>query len=222
MQPGNITTTATSAGGAVVTSATPSGTAFTGEPFGLTCTPPSGSLFPLGTTAVTCTGTDVYSQVATTSFTVTVTVPAVLVLTAPDVVVPATTPVGTFMTYGTPAATDVTGAPVTLTCDRPSGALFPVGVTPVTCSGTSAIGQLVIVTFNVVVTVGAPQAEARSGQATNPCTATAATAGQRPAEGVTFEALPFLQGGGCGAAVTPTPAASAGTSGVSVSALPTR
>ncbi len=40
-----------------------------------TCTPPSGSLFPVGTTTVTCTATDSEGNPATGSFTVTVTAP---------------------------------------------------------------------------------------------------------------------------------------------------
>jgi hypothetical protein len=36
------------------------------------CTPPSGSIFPVGTTTVTCSATDVLGNTATCSFTVTV------------------------------------------------------------------------------------------------------------------------------------------------------
>ncbi|WP_318618939.1 HYR domain-containing protein [Priestia megaterium] len=37
------------------------------------CSPPSGSFFPIGTTPVTCTATDAVGNTATCSFTITVT-----------------------------------------------------------------------------------------------------------------------------------------------------
>ncbi|MFL0499085.1 HYR domain-containing protein [Priestia megaterium] len=40
--------------------------------FSVSCTPPSGSFFPIGTTIVTCTVTDLCGGTATCSFTVTV------------------------------------------------------------------------------------------------------------------------------------------------------
>ncbi|MGC8952805.1 HYR domain-containing protein, partial [Chloroflexus sp.] len=39
----------------------------------VTCTPASGSTFPLGTTTVTCTATDAAGNTASGSFTITVT-----------------------------------------------------------------------------------------------------------------------------------------------------
>jgi hypothetical protein len=70
--PADITTEATSSSGAVVTygvtvedetDATPS----------LSCTPASGSTFPVGTTTVTCTASDAAGNTASATFTVTVT-----------------------------------------------------------------------------------------------------------------------------------------------------
>lgn len=68
--PGNITAEATSDAGAVVNY-----TATATDPCGLAnvnCTPPSGSVFPMGATAVACTATDVAGNVGTCTFTVTV------------------------------------------------------------------------------------------------------------------------------------------------------
>ena len=65
--PINMTTTATSVNGAVVTYPTP--TATTGAT--VTCTPPSGSTFPIGVTTVTCTATNSAGS-ASCSFTVTI------------------------------------------------------------------------------------------------------------------------------------------------------
>ena len=44
-------------------------------PVSVTCTPPSGSTFDIGLTAITCTATDAVHRTASCSFTVTVTVP---------------------------------------------------------------------------------------------------------------------------------------------------
>jgi GDSL-like lipase/acylhydrolase family protein/HYR domain-containing protein len=54
-------------GSATVTGGTP--------PVSVTCTPPSGSMFALGSTAVTCTASDAVRRTANCSFTVTVTLP---------------------------------------------------------------------------------------------------------------------------------------------------
>src|SRR5262249_48162075 len=44
----------------------------------ITCTPPSGSLFPVGRTPVSCVATDADQRTSTCSFTVTVTLPPML------------------------------------------------------------------------------------------------------------------------------------------------
>ncbi|MEP7341536.1 MAG: SdrD B-like domain-containing protein [Acidobacteriota bacterium] len=66
--PGNITTPATGAGGAPVTYPTPTA----GAGATVTCAPPSGSTFPIGTTNVTCTLTSPAGN-SSCGFTVTVT-----------------------------------------------------------------------------------------------------------------------------------------------------
>ena len=73
--PSNITVYATSASGAVVNFSMPPMTIFPDCPFccfEATCTPPSGSLFPIGTTTVNCQGHDGCGETPTCSFTVTV------------------------------------------------------------------------------------------------------------------------------------------------------
>ena len=70
--PGNITTPATGPTGATVTY-TASATDDRDGPLTPTCTPASGSTFPVGTTTVTCTATDTAGNTGTGSFTVTVT-----------------------------------------------------------------------------------------------------------------------------------------------------
>ena len=70
----NLTVAATSAAGAVVSYPTPTATDIVDGATPVSCTPPSGGTFPLGTTTVTCTTQDAAGNKASTSFTVTVAV----------------------------------------------------------------------------------------------------------------------------------------------------
>lgn len=70
--PANITTTATTPDGAVVTYNSPTATDAVSGNVAVTCTPSSGSTFPIGTTTVTCTASDSAGNSAQASFTVTV------------------------------------------------------------------------------------------------------------------------------------------------------
>jgi hypothetical protein len=69
--PGNIVTAATGPGGAIVSFTTAAVDAVDG-PVGTTALPPSGSTFPVGTTTVNVSASDVAGNVANDSFTVTV------------------------------------------------------------------------------------------------------------------------------------------------------
>lgn len=74
----NITTTANALGGATVTYTAPATSDNVDSAGVATCSPASGSFFPLGTTTVTCNATDVAGNHATpTTFTITVNVGAV-------------------------------------------------------------------------------------------------------------------------------------------------
>ena len=138
----NQVVTATSPAGAVVTYASP--TASAGTP---SCAPASGTAFPIGMTTVTCTTTDNLAQTTTATFMVTVNKPAAPVLTLPgNQSATATSAAGVAVTY--PAATATSGTP---TCAPASGAVFPVGVTTVTCSATDAFSQTTTGTFTVTV-----------------------------------------------------------------------
>jgi aminopeptidase S len=68
--PADVTGAATSGAGAVVTYATPAATDACGAV--VSCSPVSGSTFPIGVTTVTCTATDAASNTASCPFTVTV------------------------------------------------------------------------------------------------------------------------------------------------------
>lgn len=76
--PSPITVDATSAAGAVVTYPTPTAIDNCGGPVTVSCVAPSGSTFPIGTTAVTCTATDTHSNMASCMFNVTVRAPFVV------------------------------------------------------------------------------------------------------------------------------------------------
>ncbi len=105
----------------------------------VSCSPPSGSFFPPGTTTVTCTA----STGPSCSFTVTVqpppptiTCPANITTTAPPSCNQAASVV---VNFPAPTASDVCGS-ITLVCVPPSGSSFPVGTTTVTCTATGAGG----------------------------------------------------------------------------------
>lgn len=70
--PGDLTATATSTAGAVVNFSV-TATDDVDGPVAVTCTPASGSQFPLGTTTVNCTATDAAGNTANASFQVNVT-----------------------------------------------------------------------------------------------------------------------------------------------------
>src|SRR5690606_29651414 len=76
----------------------------------VTCTPPPGTVFPLGATTVTCTATDAAGNEARVTFTVTVvdTTPPTL-STPPDLTFEAG-PAGLVVTFDPPVASDVCDA----------------------------------------------------------------------------------------------------------------
>ena len=149
---GNRTVEATSSAGAVVTFAATATDNYDGaRP--VTCSPASGSMFPLGpATVVTCSATDSEGNVGTTTFTVTVvdTTPPVLTLPAP-ITQAASASTGAAVTYSASALDTVSGA-VPVTCAPASGATFPVGLTTVNCSTSDARGNASSGSFTVTVT----------------------------------------------------------------------
>ena len=151
--PADITTEATGPSGATV-----SYTGVTAEddvdgPVTATCTTESGSVFPLGTTTVTCSASDKAGNKGDNSFTVTVkdtTGPVVAV--PPDRTVTATSAAGATVTYAAPTATDLVDGTVAATCDRASGSVFPLGSTTVTCTAKDQAGNTGTGSFTVLVT----------------------------------------------------------------------
>ena len=117
----------------------------------VTCVPPSGSTFPLGDTAVSCTGVDDSGNPTAGDFTV-----SVLDTTAPTVTVPAaivmeaTGPTGA-QTPFTVTASDLVDGDVPVLCSAAAGDLFQIGSTAVECSATDAAGNTGTAVFGVTV-----------------------------------------------------------------------
>jgi hypothetical protein len=112
-----------------------------------TCTPASGSLFPIGNTSVGCTVTDAFGQTTTGTFQITVGLPGGPKPVVPaDQTVTATSPAGAKVDY--PAATSPAGP---VTCAPVSGSAFVIGTTTVTCSVTDAFQQVGTASFKVIV-----------------------------------------------------------------------
>jgi uncharacterized delta-60 repeat protein len=130
--------------GAVTTFANPSevGASCTGV---ITCSPASGSFFPVGTTTVTCSD----SAVPSCSFTVTVNDTQNPTITCPSNITVAGTTCQN-VTYTTPTPSDnCPGA--TATCTPASGTCFPVGTTTVTCTAKDASMNMSMCSFTVTV-----------------------------------------------------------------------
>lgn len=143
----NIIVAAAGPTGAIVTYAAPTST--TGTP---TCSPASGTLFPTGVTTVGCSATDTLGQTTNGSFTVTVSDPGSPVLTVPATQTAiATGTNGAAVNFALPTATSGT-----VTCDRASGSVFPIGTTTVRCSATNSFGTGVASFLVIVSRPGAP------------------------------------------------------------------
>jgi hypothetical protein len=97
-------------------------------------TPGNAIVVALGTTRLTCTAVDAAGNVAQGSSTVTVvdTQPPTLSMFAP-IVVEATSPAGTFVTFPAPVATDTASSPIVSCSSPPGGAQYALGVTAVDC-----------------------------------------------------------------------------------------
>ncbi len=134
--------------GAVVTYPAPTTTGTCGA---VSCSPVSGSFFPVGTTTVTCTTTAGPSC----TFTVKVNDTQPPTITCPQnmtVTAGASCPIatGTGVTYPPPVASDNCPG-VTVVCVPPSGSILPVGTTTVTCTATDASGNTASCSFTVTV-----------------------------------------------------------------------
>jgi hypothetical protein len=145
---------ATTSGTDAVVNYTVTATDDSGSPPTVSCTPPSGSTFPVGQTTVNCTASD-GTNTASASFTVTVTFVDAAGPTFSGVpsnrVVEANGPSGSVVAYTEPTATDATEGPKPVSCNPASGSTFPLGGTTVTCTASDSHGNTSSASFTVTV-----------------------------------------------------------------------
>ena len=148
--PGSLSVEATTAAGALVAYTTSATDAEDGA-LTPTCAPPSGSTFPLGTTAVTCTATDPSGLTGTATFSVIVNDTTAPVLALPsDLTAEAAGPAGVGVSF-TATASDLVSGALPVACQPVSGAIYPLGDTLVTCSATDSAGNTGSGSFTITV-----------------------------------------------------------------------
>ncbi len=112
----------------------------------IVCRPPSGSLFPVGTTYVVCNAIDAAGNRSSVEFPIQVSggcgTNTCIVLTVPaDITTNCNTAGGAIVSYTATGRDTCTGGIVPVTCVPPSGSVFPVGLTRVVCSTPTGPGQ---------------------------------------------------------------------------------
>jgi hypothetical protein len=120
----------------------------------VTCTPPSGSVFPVGTTSVTCTATDAAGNSVSQSFDVTIVDTTAPTLSLPDspFFEAIQGPQGAIVDYAAfVSATDLVDPSPTVTCDPASGTTFAPGETTVSCTASDFSDNTTTGTFTVFV-----------------------------------------------------------------------
>lgn len=120
-------------------------------PTPVACSPPSGWVFPLGTTVVHCQSADARGNLSDGTFNVVVEDTTAPVITTPvDLTVEANRLGGADVTYSADAADTVDG-PVTPACAPPSGAFFALGTATVDCEASDRAGNRNAASFDVTV-----------------------------------------------------------------------
>jgi hypothetical protein len=154
--PGDMSVEASSSAGALVRFTAPAAIDLVDGEITADCDPPSGAVFPLGTTVVACTATDSRGNASSVSFTVAVrdsTPPSVTV--PADVTVDATGPSGAAVSFAASAADGVGVA--SFSCVPASGSTFPIGTTAVVATAVDAAGNAATASFSVRVKGAAEQ-----------------------------------------------------------------
>jgi hypothetical protein len=119
----------------------------------VSCTPPSGSTSPIGTTKVNCSAKDTAGNEATGSFNVTVqdTTPPTISGVPSDITKIATSASGAQVSYTAPTATDLVDSVVGVSCTPASGSTFAIGETTVSCTASDSRTNTATKTFKVSV-----------------------------------------------------------------------
>lgn len=119
----------------------------------VTCTPPSGSTFPLGVTAVSCTSPN--GGAASFNVTVVDDDPPGIVCPGPQSVTTGN-PSGAPVSYPPATASDNCTSSPTVSCTPASGSTFPLGTTNVSCTATDGASNPGSCTFPVTVSLLQP------------------------------------------------------------------
>jgi HYR domain-containing protein len=154
--PADVTVNAAGPSGAVVTYTSPTGADEDGNAIVVSCDHASGSTFPIGTTALTCSVSDADDTPSTRTATFYVTVndtDLALAGVPADITVVATGSSGAAVTYTPPSAIDEDASMPSVGCNRASGSTFSVGTTIVFCQVTDADDTPATVTAAFHVTV---------------------------------------------------------------------
>ncbi len=149
--PSDITVEADSPAGAVVIFTDPTADDLVDGSVAVACLPSSGSTFPLGTTTVTCSASDLSSNSDSAGFDVTVVDTTDPVVTVPaDITEEATSSSGASVSFSV-SADDIVDGAIAPSCDYSSGDTFPIGTTTVTCDATDAASNTGSNSFDVTV-----------------------------------------------------------------------
>jgi hypothetical protein len=155
--PGDQTLEAASADGTVATFASPTAVDLVDGDRAVTCTSStglgSGSTFPLGTTAVTCTASDTRGNTSHQTFTIAVADTIAPVVGILENLTPeATGPDGAVVTFTAPTADDAVSGSPAVTCSPASGSTFAIdAVATITCSATDSSHNTGSSTFTIAV-----------------------------------------------------------------------
>ena len=149
--PASITAEATSLAGAVVSYGASANDLVDGA-VAVSCSPASGSTFPIGVTSVNCSAADSRTNSSAGSFSVTVTDSGPTVTVPGQQTVEASDAAGSNVNFvPPPSANDAQEGPLVPVCSRASGSRFPIGTTTVTCTATDGGGASATASFDVVV-----------------------------------------------------------------------
>jgi len=150
--PASVVEEATGPGGAVVSFDVTASDAVDPDP-DVSCSPESGTPFPLGSTPVSCTATDASGNASSAGFDVQVvdTTPPALLDVPPNMTLEATGPSGAVVAWAGPTASDAVDPAPLVFCAPASGSTFPLGLTVVTCTATDDAGNTAMASFGVQV-----------------------------------------------------------------------
>ncbi|XP_071953150.1 uncharacterized protein [Antedon mediterranea] len=144
--PGNIIRSISTSNQATVTWDDPTVSDNVDPDLSATCNPLSGSSFNIGSRVGTCYATDTAGNTGSCDFSVTVNDVGVPILTCPDIETGEPS-----VTWDDPIVIDNVDTGLSATCNPPSGSLFNIGSTDVTCNAMDTAGNTGICVFKVTV-----------------------------------------------------------------------